>query len=338
VKGLEEKQAARTAQLHRSAALGAGIASARLPFYRPEIGDGHMKHVDPGRFTRHVFLLEGTALIYLLGASHIVAILDGCRAETSLVPDFDQSSPPRFRDWPLREGVLPDRMKMASIYIGHVAMHWGPHLAEILPERRLGIAAGFQSLLATIETDGEARALFVSMRGEEYFHLGQLGVAHPYDFLLPERPDLALAPDRPLLPLAVVQHQMVQAMSRTLLALTAMRKLLPRVRIVRIVPPPPTASEDVTRWTAENSPQTHHTERLPSALRLKLWLLYTRLLEEGTRALQLEVLPVPGAALHPTGLLRREYMADAIHGNALYGGLVCGQMANVCTETLECAT
>lgn len=290
--------------------------------------------VGAGSPTRHAIEQGGAHVIYLAGASHINAILEACRAEGGDSPDFADGRAPVFRDWPLRDDVLPDRLKVASIYIGHIGRHWGPFMADMLPEGRLGIAAGFQELLAVAAADPEAQALFVSMRGEEYFHVGNLGVEHPYDFVLPERPDLAPVPSRPLLPLATVQHQLSHSLQRTLMALAAMRKLCPRLRIVRIMPPPPTASEDVTQWTTERGLDTHLTEHLPSTLRLKLWLLHMRMVAEGTASLGLEILPVPGAALHPGGLLRREYMADAIHGNARYGALVCRQMAALLTPAL----
>lgn len=273
-------------------------------------------------------------MIYLTGASHIIAILEACRADAGTSPDLGDGTAPAFRDWPVRDGLLPDRLKVASIYIGHFGRHWGPFLADMLPEGRLGITAGFQNLLAVPAADEDAQVLFVSMRGEEYYHLGNHGVEHPYDFVWPERPDLAPLPGRPLVPLEVVRQQLAQSLQRTLMALAAIRKLCPRLRIVRIAPPPPAASEDVTAWTTENGMPTHLTEHLPSSLRLKAWLLHMRMVEEGSASLRIEHLAVPAAALHAGGLLRREYMADAIHGNARYGELVCRQMAALLTPAL----
>jgi hypothetical protein len=207
----------------------------------------------------------------------------------------------------------------------------------MLPQGQLGIAAGFQSLLALVNDDPEAHTLFVSMRGEEYFHMGLAGIDDPYDFVLPERPDLAVVPGRAIVPLDIVTAQLARNLSRTLLTLTAIRKLCPRLQVVRIPAPPPSSSDDVAAWsTAHAKPEP--TQEVPTSVRLKLWLLYARLLEQGTAGLGLDALPVPEAAVHPIGMLRAEHMEDPIHGNAHYGALVCAQMAAVVSEAMEGAT
>ena len=270
-------------------------------------------------------------MIYLLGASHIMAILDACRAEGAAAPTFGPDRPPSFHDWPLQPGLLPDGLRAASIHISHTAPFWGPRLVEMLPDGQLGIAPGLQALLASANDDasagGASHTLFVAPRGEEYFHLSLEGVDAPYDFVLLERPDLAIAPGRAVLPLAVVRDRLAQQVSRTVLLLTAIRRLCPRLQVLRLPAPPPTASADVATWAAGRGQPPHPAQHLPSAVRLKLWLLHQQLLAQGTAPLDLPCLPVPAEATHAGGLLRPDHMEDPIHGNARYGALVCAQMA-----------
>ncbi len=275
-------------------------------------------------------------MIYLLGASHLMALLDACGADEPSATEhgFGHGRAPAFRDWPLRPGLLPDRLKVASIHLSHTAPFWGPTLVELVPPRQLGIAQGLQRLLAVASKDEAAQALFIAPRGEEYFHLTLAGIDDPYDFVLPDRPDLPLMPDCAPLPLAVVQAQLGHQLATTLLTLTAIRRLCPQLRVVRLPAPPPTSSGDVALWRAEQGRPEHPTERLPSSVRLKTWLLYSRMLAEGSAGLGIEILPVPAAALHADGQLRREYMEDPIHGNARYGALVIAQMAQALAGTL----
>lgn len=275
-------------------------------------------------------------MIYLLGASHLMAILDACAASgpPSAVPTFGQGQAPVFRECPLRDGVLPDRLMVASIHVSHTAPFWGPALVEMLPQGQLGIASGFQALLASAEDDAQGRTLFVSLRGEEYFNLGLAGVDDPFDFVLPQRPDLAPVPGRALIPLDIVRDQLDRQLARTLLTLTAIRRLCPRLQVVRIPSPPPASSEDVAAWAAtRDKPERAH--QVPTSVRLKLWWLYDQRLAQFSTGLGIDSLPVPERALHRLGTLRAEYLQDGIHGNARYGALVCAQMADVVSPALE---
>lgn len=275
-------------------------------------------------------------MIHLLGASHIMAILDAC-ADTRQpggVPAFGRGAPPAFVACPVQPGLLPDRLKVASIHASHTAPFWGPSLVEMLPSGQLGVADGFRALLAEVQADRACQTLFVTLRGEEYFNLAIAGVAHPFDFVLPQRPDLAPLPDRALLPLEAVQQQLDAQLARTLLTLTAVRKLCPRLQTVRLASPPPASSAAVAAWAAtRDRPEQIH--KVPTSVRLKLWLLAEQRSVQFATGLGMQCLPVPVETLDPMGTLRADLMQDGIHGNARYGALVCAQMAAIVTETLE---
>ena len=275
-------------------------------------------------------------MIHLLGASHIMAILDACAGTSppAAVPNFGRGAPPAFMDWPVQPGMLPDRLQVASIHASHTAPFWGPTLVDMLPGGQLGVADGLRALLAAAHADAACQTLFITLRGEEYFNLGIAGVAHPFDFVLPQRPDLAPLPDRALVPLALVQQQLDAQLARTLLTLTAVRKLCPRLAVVRIPAPPPASSAAVAAWAAtRDRPEQIH--KVPTSVRLKLWLLSEQRSVQHAASLGLQCLPVPAEALDPVGTLRADLMQDGIHGNARYGALVCAQMAAIVTETME---
>ena len=242
---------------------------------------------------------------------------------------------PEFKEWAVRSDVLPDNLMVSSIYIGHTAPFWGPALTEMLPGGVLGIAPGFQVLLNSANSDPRCTTMFVCPRGEEYYNLIVAGVADPFDFWLPERPDLAVVPDRAVVPLDIIEDQMFRHLSRTVRELQAIRIFCPRLRIVRIVPPPPSSIEDVRQWTTARQLAEDPMQRQPTAVKLKLWLLYARMLQSSTADLRLDTLPVPVAATNEIGTLKFEFMGDPIHGNSSYGALVCQQMSALLSPNKE---
>lgn len=276
-------------------------------------------------------------MIYLLGSSHIVAILDGVSngGPESRLRRLDTGRAPQFMDWDTRPGVLPDRLQVASIYVRHTAPFWGPQLVEMLSPGVLGINPGFQRLLQSIDSADPANVLFVAVHGEEYFHLAGTAYPCPFDFYLPWRPDLPIEPGCQVLPLPVVQSQMTQRVSPAVRVLSAVRKFHPTMRIFNILCPPPAASEELARWLAANDREPHAAAEVRTALRLKYYLLYARALSEASRALGMGVLAPPEQALNADGTLNTDFVRDVVHGNQRYGELVLAQMAGVTRPALE---
>lgn len=266
-------------------------------------------------------------MIYLLGASHIMALLDAAAAQEGQPHGFGDGRPPSFQPWPLKAGLLPDALQVASIHVSHHGAHWGAQLAQVLPDGRLGVATGLQQLLAGVATDPQARALCLSLRGHEYYHLCVAAITQPFDFVLPHRPDLGADPRQPLLPLELLSQRLQLSLQPTLALLAAVRKLCPALRLLHLTPPPPACSEAVAAWAGDVHDLDRPVQRVPTAVRLKLWTLYATMLEQAAQALGVQPLAPPPEALDAQGALRPELMADAIHGNATYGGLVWRQVA-----------
>ena len=70
--------------------------------------------------------------IYLLGMSHIMPVLRACSpAKDGHYSHFGNGIAPSFIDWPTLPGSLPAPLKVASIYVGHIAPFWGPVFAAL---------------------------------------------------------------------------------------------------------------------------------------------------------------------------------------------------------------
>jgi hypothetical protein len=205
----------------------------------------------------------------------------------------------------IKSGVLPDRVKVANIYIANTAPYWGPVLAAQTGPTTIGIAPGFVKLLSSIDPENGKSVVFTFMHGEEYVSMSTKEYAEPHDFYMPSRPDLPISPQRQVIPLAVIEKQVAFYLTKTVANFKAMRSYHPGLRIVNVVCPPP-SNED--------------------RMRLKYYLLYVQMLNDALLPLQVESLLPPPETVSQEGLLRPEFVGDLVHGNTWYGSKVVAQM------------
>lgn len=260
-------------------------------------------------------------MIYILGMSHIHPVLDACSINgiDEQLSKIMNEAAPVFSHWETRPDVLPAKLHVASIYIAQAAPHWGQVLAQMDAPDIVGIAPGYRNLLASIDTTSADNILFAFMHGEEYHHMSIRPYNAPYDFEIPWRPDLALAPDRQIIPIEIVRRSAAHFLKNSLANFYALRTFLPDLRIVNVICPPPSDAGDI------DAISTHH-------VRLKNYLVYAEALRESTERAGIDSLLPPVEALTGNGLLRKEYAADSVHGNKYYGELVLAQMRNFCQE------
>lgn len=278
---------------------------------------------------------DPSPMFYLLGASHLTALLRASRAPGD-GPDLPQfaGQEPAFRPWAVDPQRLPGRWQVASLYVGHTAPFWGPTMVQVMPGGRVGICQGLQGLLRSIPPPSETAAVVLSLRGEEFHNLALSGGDHPFDFHLPERADLGFVSGRPVLPADLVQARLAVGVGQTLGLLSSVRMFCPQHRIVRLTPPPPAPRDALERWLAREGRSGHPALAHPAEVRLKLWTLQARMLDQASTALGVTTLPPPPETLDARGLLREDCMGDPVHGNAAYGYAVCRQLAALTLNTV----
>ena len=149
----------------------------------------------------------------------------------------------------------------------------------------------------------------------------------PFDFVLPERPDLPLAPCADILPADAVRDAIRLKMEDEQLDLV---RLLPAPgrRVVQVESPPPSASD--ARLAEEMGMMPYaprpHLGPSPVWLRYKLWRLHSAIVRQACEAAGVEFLPHPQAALVEGCYLRPEFYQRPCHANAGYGELVLRQL------------
>lgn len=261
-----------------------------------------------------------------MGMSHILPVLDACgvgglKAQLGRISNDEV---PGFVEWELLPDTLPSPLMVANIYVRQVAAHWGTTLAVQTSPTVVGMAPGFQKLLGSMTPADGQNTLFTFIHGEEHIHLALRERPDPFDFDLPERPDLVMLPGRQVLPLPIIEQHVAHQLEKTRAILMAIRATQPELRVVNVVCPPTIRTE---RW--DPGPGVANPEKLdmtPLSVRLKVYLVYQRLLRQAAADCGIECLLPPPETVSEQGYLRDEFAGDSVHGNKAYGELVVRQM------------
>lgn len=265
-------------------------------------------------------------MIYMMGMSHMLPVLDACGAGglQAQLGRLSNDAPPAFIDWTLKPDMLDAPLQVANLYVRQVAPHWGATLAQQTAPDVVAMAPGFQALLAGIDPDQGRNTLVTFLNGEEPIHLSLRERPDPFDFCLPERPDLVPLPGRQVLPLDIIEKHVARRIEPVRATMMAIRATQPQLRVINVVCPPTIRS---TRWDPGPGSRSSDTlEMTPLSVRLKIHLVYARLLRQAATDYRIESLLPPPETVGEQGYLRDEYAGDSVHGNQRYGEHVLRQM------------
>lgn len=154
----------------------------------------------------------------------------------------------------------------------------------------------------------------------------------PFDFVLPEMPDLEIDAAAEMLPFGVVRAALLRQMRRTLRGLRALRDLTPKP-IIHLETPPPVPTAHVLAWPGMLRTKVDQLGVSSFALRLKVWRLHSAIIRDLCGEIGIRYQPVPAEAQDAHGLLNEHCRAnDPTHGNVHYGKLVLRQLQTVAAE------
>ena len=170
------------------------------------------------------------------------------------------------------------------------------------------------------------RPIYSFIGGNAHTVLGLVEHNRPFDFVLPEAPELPLDPERELVTVDAVRASLeaIDAQYIPILELLLREAGGP---VVQVGPPPPIFVADAKR---EKYPWSMTPDRprafAPPWVRYKVWRLSTALIEARCRALSLPFVAAPAEALDANGFLRDELRKDVAHANGRYGVLVLREL------------
>ena len=140
----------------------------------------------------------------------------------------------------------------------------------------------------------------------------------PFDFVLPEHPDLPLELGAELVPCGYLSRLLLDQMGPYAWQLVALRQAISG-KIYCVETPPP-CGDDEYLCTHLGSYIPDPRNIIGAALRWKMWRLHSRLLRDICDANNIEFVPVPNNVCDSRGFLAPEaFGEDATHGNAWYG-------------------
>ena len=237
-----------------------------------------------------------------VGHSHLQAIQDACQ---------------------LRQQADPARAPVP----GFVQMLAPELTPTLMPDGSLNpkLLAAISS--AMIGDDLSEPFVFDCVSGNEYYFIGLVNHPRRFDFVLPSRPELPLAPGAEIIPSDLMRRSLHAQMRHALAILTALAHSLP-CRFWHVQSPPPLPDNDHIRLHPTHfAAQVAEHGISPPGLRMKLWVLQSEIYRDHCQATGIGFLPVPDEATDAGGFLdRRGWLPDPAHANNWYGELVVRQL------------
>jgi hypothetical protein len=267
-------------------------------------------------------------MISIVGMSHTVSVLSSVAerdSDVSLGNWADQTAT-SFQPVAIKPGMLPgDRLQALVI----ANQGWEPLATlgvQVNDKRQVSGHAGFIAALGGLQADQEGSTLLSFMNGNGHAALSVLQHPAPFDFVLPGREDLGI--QRGFRPLAyeLIRGQITPYQVSTMAALYMMRVALPKIRIVHVLPPPPSSEAQIRLVPELFRDRIEEYGVTPLAVRIKYYLLANDILRDALSGYGIEVLEAPPASVGPDGGLLDRYAAGATHGNVEYGQLVVDQL------------
>jgi hypothetical protein len=265
-------------------------------------------------------------MIYLIGMSHMVSLLHAVSAADAGVGlhNWHHQAAERFSPIAVKPGMLPgDALKALIIS----SQDWTPlaKYSEQGGQRVLWAHEGFIEALRPLQQQQEGNTLASFLHGNGHAAISLLQHPAPFDFVLPGHEDLGMQPGFQPISHELIRKQIMPYQVTTIAALSMMRMLLPGMRIVHMLPPPPSSEEQI-RSKPELFASRMESGVTPLSIRIKYYLLANRLLREAMQNHGVEMLEAPSASVAADGSLRDGLSAGATHGNEAYGELLAAQL------------
>jgi hypothetical protein len=175
-----------------------------------------------------------------------------------------------------------------------------------------------------------APALLASfVLGNDHSVFGLVNDPRPFDFVLPERPDLGPAPGAEVVPYDLMRAMLADRVKRFLVPMLSSFRTISGLSVRHFCSPPPIgSSQHIAQFPGMAGEKMQSLGVAPPGLRLKLWLMYAGIVAEACAEAGVEFVPAPQAAMDRAGFLDQPLWSNTpTHGNADYGRLVLFQLA-----------
>jgi len=172
--------------------------------------------------------------------------------------------------------------------------------------------------------------VFCFIGGIKHMSMGIRRHPQPFDFVLPESPDLPLEQGAEIIPASALR-EMLRAATQPYLTILQMIAELAPGPVYQFEPPPPVPDSwlwEKIRWRQQRG--RDEPGELPARLvRFKLWRLNTLIMSEFTEELRIRFVPHPPEAVDSEGFLLPDLVSNGTHANQAYGALILDQLTSL---------
>lgn len=178
--------------------------------------------------------------------------------------------------------------------------------------------------------------LYASISGNEYLYVGHTEHPRPFDFCLPERPELQVRSGVEIIPPSLMRKTLERSMENALAIMGALREATD-LPIVFIQSPPPVFSNDhIREHPGPFKEAIDENGVTPPGLRMKLWLLQSSIYRQRCEELGCRFMEVPGEVIDGSGFLREPgSWPDSVHANPWYGEIVLQKIESEFQQSRE---
>jgi hypothetical protein len=171
-----------------------------------------------------------------------------------------------------------------------------------------------------------AGPVFAFIGGVRHISLGLRRHPRPFDFILPEQPDLPIEPGAELIPSAAI-YAVLKLQSERYFEVLERIGTVAAGPVYQFEPPPPPTDEWMVNKVNAKLRRGRKTGDLPLRfVRYKLWRANSQVVRDRCAEFGVEFVPSPSGAVDEEGFLRGELVANATHANPAYGALVLEQL------------
>jgi hypothetical protein len=197
-------------------------------------------------------------------------------------------------------------------------------------EERFGIGAELRAQIGS----GNYELIVSSVGGNGHNAFGLANHMVPYDFVLPEEPELPLSDDAPIVPVAIVRKALREQNEHAFIALREIRKAA-GTRVIHVESPPPMPDDHIVRHPGYFQEMVARHGVAPARLRHKLWRLNSCQFRDFCAASAIDFLPSPPEFRDAQGMLvETARTATPTHANGDYGAGILFQIAALVPATI----
>jgi hypothetical protein len=276
-------------------------------------------------------LTNGKKNLFVIGHSHAINFLRACCKDLSMLnhENYDKLQlGSNFSDLVIKENFFLKHPLKAFVIPPN--SNWGKIAVSRIDDGKehIDVASQFEALLRSLEEFEEKDILISFINGNEHTIMSMIQHPVPFDFFLPNSNQSYFHKNRQTIPYPIIKKQMLQSVNSTVACLSVARHILPKMRIIHVLPPPPISSESQIK----NAPEVFENmiEQYgisPIELRVKYYQLYADTLQNALQNRSIEFLCPPLKSLDHDGALKTEYAFAATHANEAYGHLIAEQIS-----------